>query len=388
MTYWSQSPNLVAHYRPDTRFIWNQANDALYSEIHLSPGISTLLSILLNISGRPLTSIIGNGLQLGSAISLAHSLGLNRDSSDWDIPNAEKVLRTKIWWAIFVYDKWSSLAYGTPPQLRRGQHDVSLPTADQLCGPAANSLDHDASSVYLAFAALTQFLDRCLERIYDLEKTSTSSPWDLEVMLTQWEDSLDIKLRRRIIRGGDILDIPGSANLRLAYLYIKLLLRKWELDAEKAGNTDDTSPIPMRCYLEVRRAAEEIVLLVQELKDPQLGDYWLPLLAFAFTSTTKFLLRCALETENTVSGLAQSMSLKLARDLIAGLQAHRQKAWDVGDLCIAQYSEVIEKLATSTASADLAEQPFDIPNLQEYVSTSVPDIDELFPSLWDIFNSS
>ncbi|KXH61980.1 fungal specific transcription factor domain-containing protein [Colletotrichum salicis] len=365
MTYWAQSPNLVTQYRPDTRFIWNQANDALYSEIHLSPGISTLLAILLNISGRPLTSIIGNGLQLGSAISLAHSLGLNRDSSDWDIPEAEKLLRTKIWWAIFVYDKWSSLAYGTPPQLRSGQHDVSLPTVEQLCGSAPNPIDYEATSVYLAFVALARFLDRFLERIYDLEKTLTTGPWDLEVLLTQWEDSLDNNIRRRIIRGGESLDIPGSANLRLAYLYIRLLLRKWELDAEKAANADHTSSIPMRCYLEVRRAAEEIVLLVQELKGPQLGDYWLPLLTFAFTSTTKFLLRCALETENTVSGLAQSMSLKLARDLINALQVHRQKAWDVGDLCIAQYSEVIEKLATSSSSAEFSEQPVDMPELQE-----------------------
>lgn len=237
----------------------------------------------------------------------------------------------------------------------------------------------------MAFVALARFLDSYLERIYDLEKTSAAGPWDLEVLLTQWEDSLDNNIRRRIIRGGESLDIPGSANLRLAYLYIRLLLRKWELDAEKAANADHTSSIPMRCYLEVRRAAEEIVLLVQELKDPQLGDYWLPLLTFAFTSTTKFLLRCALETENTVSGLAQSMSLKLARDLINSLQVHRQKAWDVGDLCIAQYSEVIEKLATSTSSAEFPEQPVDMPELQEYVSTSVPDIDELFPSLWDMF---
>ncbi|OHF04245.1 fungal specific transcription factor domain-containing protein [Colletotrichum orchidophilum] len=370
MTYWAQSPSLVIQHRPDTRFIWNQANDALYSEIHLSPGISTLLAILLNISGRPLTSIIGNGLQLGSAISLAHSLGLNRDSSDWNIPEAEKLLRTKIWWAIFVYDKWSSLAYGTPPQLRSGQHDVSLPTVEQLCGPAPNPVDYEATSVYLAFVALARFLDRYLERIYDLEKTSTTGPWDLEVLLTQWEDSLENNIRRRIIRGGESLDIPGSANLRLAYLYIRLLLRKWELDAEKPANADNTSSIPMRCYLEVRRAAEEIVLLVQELKDLQLGDYWLPLLTFAFTSTTKFLLRCALETENTISGLAQSMSLKLARDLIDALQVHRQKAWDVGDLCIAQYSEVIEKLATSTSSANVSEQPVNMPELQEYVSAS------------------
>ncbi|GJC91317.1 fungal specific transcription factor [Colletotrichum higginsianum] len=400
MTYWAQSPRLAVQHRPDTRFIWNQTNDALYSEIHLSPGISTLLAILLNIAGRPLTSIIGNGLLLGSAISLCHSLGLNRDSSDWDIPEAEKLLRTKIWWAIFVYDKWSSLAYGTPPQLRSGQYDVSIPGLEQLCGPAANPVDYEATSVYLAFVSLSRFLDRYLEHIYDLDKALPTGPCDLEVLLTQWEDSLDPSLRRRIIRGGDRLDIPGSANLRLAYLYIKLLLRKWELDAEKAASAAATadadaapehatsSSIPMRCYLEVRRAAEEIVLLVQELKEPQLGDYWLPLLTFAFTSTTKFLLRCALETENTIGGIAQSMSLKLARDLVDALRGHRQRGWDVGDLCIAQYSDVVEKLATSTSGAGLAEQPVDVPELQEYLSTSVPDIDELFPSLWDMFGTT
>ncbi|KAK1985938.1 fungal-specific transcription factor domain-containing protein [Colletotrichum cereale] len=392
-TYWAQSPRLVTRHRPDTRFIWNQANDALYSEIHLSPGISTLLGILLNISGRPLTSIIGNGLLLGSAISLCHSLGLNRDSSDWDVPEAERLLRTKIWWAIFVYDKWSSLAYGTPPQLRNGQYDVSIPTAEQLCGPAPKPVDLEATSVYLAFVSLSRFLDRYLEHIYDLEKTLATGPCDLEVLLTQWEDSLDPGLRRSIIRGGDRLDVPGSANLRLAYLYIKLLLRKRELDAEKTATAanaaaDRPSAIPVRCYLEVRRAAEDIVLLAQELGDPQLGDYWLPLLAFAFTSTTKFLLRCALETENTVSGIAQSMSLKLARDLAGALQLHRQKAWDLGDLCIAQYSDVVEKLATSTSDAEFAEQPVDMPDLQEYVTTSVPGIDELFPSLWDMFGNA
>ncbi|KAK1970195.1 fungal-specific transcription factor domain-containing protein [Colletotrichum sublineola] len=389
MTYWAQSPTLATHHHPDTRFIWNQANDALYSEIHLSPGISTLLGILLNISGRPLTSIIGNGLLLGSAISLCHSLGLNRDSSDWDVPEAEKLLRTKIWWAIFVYDKWSSLAYGTPPQLRSGQYDVSLPTVEQLCGPAPDPVDFEATSVYLAFVSLSRFLDRYLEHIYDLEKTLSIGPYDLEVVLTQWEDSLDPGIRRRIIHGGDKLDVPGSANLRLAYLYIKLLLRKWDLDTEKTAHADRPSAMPMRCYLEVRRAAEDIVLLAQELGDPQLGDYWLPLLSFAFTSTTKFLLRCALETENTVSGIAQSMSLKLARDLVGALQLHRQKkAWDVGDLCVAQYADVVEKLATSTSGAESAEQPVDMPDLQEYVSTSVPDIDELFPSLWDMFGNA
>lgn len=106
LVHWRFSPQLHAHRLPDIRFVWNLATEALYSELHLSPGISTVTAILLNIGGRPTTSLIGNGVQLGAAVSLAHSLGLNRDPLPWDIPDAEKFLRMKIWWSLLIHDKW------------------------------------------------------------------------------------------------------------------------------------------------------------------------------------------------------------------------------------------------------------------------------------------
>ena len=105
LVYWYNSRESGLH-RPNLRYIWNQANDALYSELHLSPGISTVIAILLNISGRPLSAMIGNAVLLGSAISLAHSLGLNRNCLDWNISHSEKNLRVRLWWAIVIYDKW------------------------------------------------------------------------------------------------------------------------------------------------------------------------------------------------------------------------------------------------------------------------------------------
>lgn len=68
--------------------------------------MSAIIAILLNISGRPLTAMIGNGVLLGSAVSLAHSLGLNRNCLDWNISSSEKLLRTRLWWAIVIFDKW------------------------------------------------------------------------------------------------------------------------------------------------------------------------------------------------------------------------------------------------------------------------------------------
>ena len=100
---------LSSQHCPDSRFIWNLATEALFSELHLSPGISTIIAVLLNVAGRPLTYMIGNGVLLGSAVSLAHALGLNRDCWQWNIDVAEKCLRTRLWWTLVIHDKWQEM---------------------------------------------------------------------------------------------------------------------------------------------------------------------------------------------------------------------------------------------------------------------------------------
>lgn len=106
LVFWRHDLELSQVRCPDVRFIWNLACEALYSELHLSPGISTITAILLNIGGRPTTSMIGNGVQLGSAVALCHSMGLNRNPLPWDVPQVEKHLRIKIWWSVLIHDRW------------------------------------------------------------------------------------------------------------------------------------------------------------------------------------------------------------------------------------------------------------------------------------------
>ena len=106
LTYWQHSPLLSRHRCPDSRFIWNLANEATYSDLHLAPGMSIIEAILLNVGGRPTTSIIGNGVLLSAAVSMAHSLGLNHNPLPWKIPKSEKYLRMKIWWSLLLHDRW------------------------------------------------------------------------------------------------------------------------------------------------------------------------------------------------------------------------------------------------------------------------------------------
>ncbi|KAK7448572.1 fungal specific transcription factor domain-containing protein [Colletotrichum acutatum] len=383
MIFWKTSPDLPSQYYPDSRFIWNQATETLFSELHISPGISTIIAIILNVGGRPTTSMIMNEIQLGAAVSLAQSLGLNRDPVDWNISMPEKCLRMKIWWALVVHDKWLSLAYGTPPQIKRYQYDVPDPSLEYLTGKDTSEAQIAAASVFIGLVTLTGVLDKYLEHVYDLnqgrDQDNSQTSLDLELSLGQWEDSLSDDVRRIITRGNN-LHIPGAANLRLAYLSTVLLRRRIELDIEKQEDAVPGDALTNR-YIQVRRAAEEIVLLVQELEEIHLSDFWLPVSAFAFTSAMTFLLRCALETENTAGGLAQSASLKLAKNLINSLQSHQQNSgWDLGDLCLAQYGEVVERLQTADSPSAT------VPEFQQLMmSSDVPMIDELFPNLWDMF---
>jgi hypothetical protein len=272
----------------------------------------------------------------------------------------------------------SSLAHGTPPHIQRSQHDVPSPEISYFCktlpAPAA-------ASVFVALSGLTEVLDYYLQHLYCVSRNYSNQVTNLEFRLNQWVERLGIDVRRIITRGTH-LELPGAANLRLAYLSTQLLLRRIELENDRDNGTMNAEMLANR-YLQVGRTAEEIVLLVQELQEEHLRDFWLPVTAFVFPSTTTFLLRCALETEDSQLGVAQSNSLRLAWDLITALRGHRDKmGWDLGDICLAQYEEIVSRLIVPP---EPGEPHLSLPELQEMTSQDTSFIDDLFPNLWDTF---
>ncbi|EKJ70833.1 hypothetical protein FPSE_08985 [Fusarium pseudograminearum CS3096] len=349
--------------------------------LDVSPGLSVIEAAILNIGGREVTSLIGNGVLFASSIAMAHSLGLNHSPTPWEIPQSEKNLRMRIWWALLIHDKWLSLAHGTPPIISTSLNDVPKPLAENLCEEGASSDRMLKATVYIALVGLTDVLDLHLRHVHRLRNADEPrATTHLELALNSWVEDLGDDIRRVVIRGTN-LAIPGAANLRLSYLTVRLLSQRIELEAEKRIREASDSRLLNR-YMQARRTAEDILILVQELQAENLADFWLPSSAFALSTTVSFLLRCALETENSTSGLVQSSSLKIASDLLSTLRSHKEKhAWDLGDICLAQHTEVVEKLLAITPPEDpSAEEP------QDFSSFFMPDdsfLDQLFPSLWD-----
>ena len=227
---------------------------------------------------------------------------------------------------------------------------------------------------------LTEVLDHCLEHVYNIRLEGQGPARNLELELNRWVDSLVGDIRKVIIRGSN-LDIPGASNLRLAYLATRLLLRRIDLDKERKAQ-DPSSEVMANRTMEARRTAEDIVVLVQELGETQLGDFWLPVAAFTFSSTVTFLIRCALETEQT-AGLAESASLRMANDFLESLRSHqRTSGWDLADICLAQHSEIVEKLLNSPPPVMNSES-----NAEQHFMHDMAFVDDLFPSIWDTLQS-
>jgi NCS1 family nucleobase:cation symporter-1 len=54
------------------------------------------------------------------ATAAAQLIGLHRDPGEWKIPQNEKRMRRKLWWATYVTDCLASVSYGNPPHIGVG----------------------------------------------------------------------------------------------------------------------------------------------------------------------------------------------------------------------------------------------------------------------------
>lgn len=231
--------------------------------------------------------------------------------------------------------------------------------------------------MFIALTTLTDVLARYLEHVYSVSKEFPhSNAHTLEQILSDWEETLSDDIRRIILRGTH-LDIPGAANFRLAYLAVKLLLRRIQLDLNKGSNltAEDDTKAPF--YMQAQRAAEDIAHLIQELDATQLNGFWIPVHSFSLTSATMFLLRSGLRMKDQ----GRNMPLSIAKDMINVLHTHRQNfGWDLADNCLEDCGELVEKIGMAVADSDLsvgAAGP-DFPDFSEDLDIDPAILEELF----------
>lgn len=177
--------------------------------------------------------------------------------------------------------------------------------------------------------------------------TTEISETSFEVLLNEWEDSQGERIRQTIFQGIKSND-PGAANLHLAYLAVKFLMRRLKLSTS-TGATHRDMQLTLGHHLQTQKAAQEIVQFVQALDEHQIYGFWFPMHAYSLTSATSFLVRHAL-SRNSAN---QATSRRSVCDMITALRNHRRKYdWDLADNCLTNCKSVMEKLNFTTTHPD------------------------------------
>ncbi|KAK2755865.1 hypothetical protein FQN54_005661 [Arachnomyces sp. PD_36] len=233
------------------------------------------------------------------------------------------------------------------------------------------------ASVFSCLLTLTEVLGRYLEYVYhigDCQDPPEISSVDLELLLGEWEQALSEDIRRAVLRGTDLgIDTPGGANLRLAYLAVKLLLRRIQLDLDK-GTHHIGGFTP---YLRAQRAAEDIVHFVQELDESHCHGFRIPTNAYTLISATPFLLRCSLRSGSPT----QNTPLKIAKDTINTLRSHRRNfSWHLAANCLGNCGDMIEMIEAGINQSSPA-----LPNIDQYPDIGVSVLDDLLTVFGDTF---
>jgi hypothetical protein len=273
-------------------------------ELH-TPRLATLQACLLLLQRAPTnrftTDTPWKTSLVGWTVSLAQILGLTRECSDWtSIPTWEMTLRKRLWYGVFIMDKWASLGAGMPSHIRSDDFDV-LPLSDSDLEPP--SFDTNSNTIpgflepeadtnhFRLLSELTMILSDIMDSYYSLRATQrTSKDFTLTLELARplrsrlkaWNDSLPPALALRQserIDARGMARLSGNPSLSLAYIVatmtlFRALLRPLEnltsLEEEDHGIVG--SRLAVRAG--AKECAKEVVEFVENLGRGALDAFW------------------------------------------------------------------------------------------------------------------
>jgi hypothetical protein len=230
--------------------LWRMVYELIMQEIH-TPHLSVLQACLLYLQRLPVGSQSALADSpflwsfLGTTVGLASSLGLHLEPRPWGIPAWEKRLRRRLWWAVYLEDKWRSLLTGRPPFIDREEWDVQgLDDADFVVDGQGEiheqgqshdrNVDHGA--IFRSFTKLAIIADNIHQTFYTLKasqrmcedfRISINAARPIREELQAWYASLPESLRIKQKHENNHQNTPrieGVSSLHFAYLILELFV--------------------------------------------------------------------------------------------------------------------------------------------------------------------
>ncbi|KAK1763240.1 fungal-specific transcription factor domain-containing protein [Phialemonium atrogriseum] len=172
----------------------------------------------------------GMWAEVGTIVGMSQDVGLNIDASTWNIPEGQKKRRKRLWWAVYMQDKWAALTLGRPSYIHDDQNDVGdLEVTDMIPDQrAVADVRGLPARVFVAAARLTVILSDILSQLYTVKGVKRLHSLEIQechdiasaflARLDRWrEEHLAPLLEHHIMH-------DPTGNLQLAYYTIEITL--------------------------------------------------------------------------------------------------------------------------------------------------------------------
>jgi hypothetical protein len=198
LRWWTYDPELSIREAPDAGHLRRLLKRALQSSYH-RPKLSSIQAALLLLQCQPEDPLNPDhtydwGLTC-QALAVGQCLGLHLDASLWSIPQWERNVRKRLSWALYMQDRWTSLAYGRPVHIHDDDWTVLDLTSSDFSDDEAGSEEQQGSMMstgrlqYMKMVELTQILSSALSGFYTAR---TSRDQDTAVLYQRAQPLLNI----------------------------------------------------------------------------------------------------------------------------------------------------------------------------------------------------
>lgn len=236
--------NLASPFCQDTPPVFSQLSDFAHQALPIEkrhPRLETIEASLLHLQRHTVIhrspTLPGLWSDIGSIIGMAHDLGLNLSPTTWSLSPSDANRRIRIWWALYIQDKWSALGLGRPSYLNDEHCSVPLPNIDNFShtGLNGNPLSLQPALQFIAMAHLTTILSDLLNTFYTLKSIERIKTLPIQTLYTILSD-FQVRLQHfheehlcQLYNVNTLLDSSGSVIL--AFYTVEIVLYRAVLRA-------------------------------------------------------------------------------------------------------------------------------------------------------------
>ncbi|KAK4688937.1 hypothetical protein P7C73_g1161, partial [Tremellales sp. Uapishka_1] len=339
--------------RPLHQELWSHVLLSLEDE-YRQPRLQTVQMALIVLSSRPSDNVGQADIGLARAIGTAHLLGLHVDSVKWLLPRWECTIRKRIWWTLFLHDKWRAVIHGRPSILHRSNNNVSLPTIDDGdWGAYAPPSEKQSLETFIANCRLAQIVDLVLVQCYSPLQTSADEDasrfetlQSLAIDVEGFSKSLPDAWKWNSNSAQTSIAAPtGTRSLQLSVLGLDVIVHRLMLDTLVNTSIWQSTAI----LRNAARVCHNLVDFTLSLSEADRDMFWMPYSSFHLSNAVCVLLRVAFRSRLIEPDLVTAAISDLSRLVQYLIPIFIVSEWDVA---VSALKRILTLLSTASPAME------------------------------------